>query len=173
MLTVLCAPGLFVAALPVLACTCTWKRGKVCSPHPSLSFHIGMQKHMKLPDYNLFYDYSEWLWQEWPWLTQTQVTLLSGTKTQTFSLFSKNTLQVSTESAFCFFFIEYLCGGRLDEVNSLVSLAELVMACRRIGKDFNPIQSHLNMRADGGRRNQTLQFRVISDRPTAETLRSW
>lgn len=50
----------------------------------------------------------------------------------------------------------YLGGGRLDQVESLVSFAELVVAGRGVGKDLNSIQTHLNMWAE-----ETSQHSVI------------
>lgn len=42
----------------------------------------------------------------------------------------------------------YLGGGRLDQVDPLVSFAELVVACGRVGEDFNAVPTHLNVRAE-------------------------
>ncbi len=52
----------------------------------------------------------------------------------------------------------YLGGGWLDQVNSLVSFAELVVARRWISEDFNPIRTHLNMGAEGERKHSNIQI---------------
>lgn len=54
----------------------------------------------------------------------------------------------------------YLGGGRFYQVHSLVSFAELMVACRWICKDFNPIQTHQNMGA--GKKTESSRVLTIS-----------